>query len=199
MRIAEKLSLSLIAIATLMTSLIYPSSCYAEEQVKSEIMALVGMKVPPVLPFKKQAEIPGWNSLGSFHVGSSSIRVYGENGFTGNEGGFVLIHLDSDMTRTVIDARAVPLELLGFNLVDGKLNWRKNANKKFSVESCKKAGVEAAIIGLMQPEHGKEGCLHYSRKVKMAWCVNGETGKLETISPEGVSCFFPNGEDECYN
>jgi len=168
-------------------------------KIKSDLMALVGMKIPPAIPYKKQGKIPGWFSQGSIYIGSSTIKVYGENGYIGNEGGLVLIYLDNDKTRTIVDARVLPLDLLRFNIKDGKRIWHKDAKERFSVESCKKPGSEDAIIGLMRPEHGKEGCLHYSKQVKMAWRVNGSTGKLEEISPKGLSCFFPNGEDECYN
>ena len=188
-----------VAVTIAIASLAFPDSGYAEDKIKSELMALVGMKIPPAIPYKKQGEIPGWHSHGSIHVGSNAIPIYGENGYIGNEGGFVLIYFDNEMTRTVVDARVLPLNLLRFDLKDGKRVWRKDANKRFSVESCKKTGSEDAIIGLMSPERGKEGCLHYSWQVKMAWRVNVATSKLEEISPKGLSCFFPNGEDECYN
>lgn len=173
-----------------------PSLVLAADKDESEIMSLIGLKIAPT-PNGKQGDIAGWHSLSGSSVSSSTCSVYLENGYMRNEGGFILVQLDKDMTRTVRDGRVVSKDLLRYELKNEKLAWRKDAVKKYGVENCEKAGEKDAVIGLMRPERGKEGCLHYSKQVKMAWRVNAKTCKLEEIPSNGVVCFFPDAEDEC--
>jgi hypothetical protein len=176
-----------------------PLAGHAENKGESKLMALVGMRIPPVVPYKKQGKIPRLNVLRGFLLISndSTLDPGIVFGYIGNEGGFVLDHREKDLTRTVLDARVLPLDLLRFDLKGGKHVWRKDDMKKYSVFSCEKTGIKEAIIGLMRPEQGKEGCQHDSRQVKMAWRVNEKTRKLEEISPKGIVCFFTDAEDIC--
>jgi len=161
---------------------------------KSELISLIGMRVPPEVPFKKSGKIPGWHSKGG-----SLYGVLMENGYIGNEAGFIIASLEKDKTKIVLDARSLPMDLLRFELKDGEVIYKKSATKLYGVELCKKneSNTEDIYFGLMRPENNKEGCLHYSRDVIKAWRVNPITNKLEDISPDGVSCFYPNAEDEC--
>lgn len=163
----------------------------------SSIEQLIGLRIPPKVLGSKQGDLPGWNSSGGSILSSDGPTIIYENGYINDEGGFVLIQLDKDMTRTVIDGRRIPINLLRYQLRNGKLTSRKDAAKKYTVTPCEKKNDDGVYIGLMKPEHGKEGCLHYSKQVKMAWRLNEKTKKLDDVSPVGVYCFFPNAEDEC--
>ncbi|MBU0480149.1 MAG: hypothetical protein KKG47_03490 [Proteobacteria bacterium] len=194
-----KISFLLLAVAVLLT---VPHTGNAERGEGSEIMALIGMRVPPVEPFKKQGDISGWQDLGGFIViveggKDSTLLPVIENGYTANEGGFVLKQVDKDMTVTVLDARALPQSLLSYDLKDGKHAWRKDPYKRYSVFPCRKSGSEGAFVGLMRPEPGKESCLHNSGQVIRVWRLDEKKRKLEEVSTVGVSCFFMEGEDDC--
>ncbi|WP_126462782.1 hypothetical protein [Sulfuritortus calidifontis] len=163
----------------------------------SGIEQLIGLRIPPKILGSKQGDLPGWNTLGGSILSSNGNTILIERGYIKDEGGFVLIQVDRDMTRTVIDGRRLPINLLRYQLQNGKLAWRKNAINRYGIERCEKKGDVGVYVGLMKPEHGKEGCLHYSRQVKMAWRLNEKTTKLDDVSPVGVYCFYPDAEDEC--
>lgn len=182
--------------------LAFSASSYAEVSNKSKLMALINMKIPPAVPGMKRGKLLGWISSGGIGLSPNDpalLFLDVDEGFIGNEGGVILVSVDEDRTSTVLDARELPLGLLRYELKDGKRISRKDAFKQYSIQRCDKTGTTDLIVGLMRPEPGKEGCLHNSRIVKMAWRVNAKARHLEDISPDGVVCFFPDAEDECNN
>lgn len=191
-----------LILSAMITTLVFSALSYAEVNNKSHLMALIGMKISPAVPDKKRGDIPGWISSGGFGSTTNDPELYFlgvDEGFIGNEGGVMLVRVDKDMTATILDARELPLGLLRYEMKNGKRISRKDAFRQYSVQRCEKAGTTGLIIGLMRPEHGKEGCLHNSRIVKMAWRVNIKSRDLEDIPPDDVMCFFPDAEYECNN
>ena len=177
--------------------LLFPNLSYAEGNGKSEIMALVGMRIPPVVPGKSGGDIPRLQSMGSSLLIGLGPPIFGmEEGFINKESGFIVVKFESDLTTTILDGRTVPQALMSYKVVDGKGDFSEKRIRKYRITPCEVEATGERVIGLMRPEHGKEDCGHWSRQVKKAWRLNTQSEKLEDISPKGILC-YRGSESEC--
>lgn len=190
-------------VIALMTLLLgpMPSACLAQDrQGTAGIFSLVGMQIRPAIPGKKQGDIPAWNSISGRLLSSASndsrYNIVVEEGYVDSEGGFIVINLDIDLTQRILDAKVIPKELRQYDVVHGKAIWNRNAANRFRLSSCELPDGRG-VIGIMRPEVGKSGCMHWSRRVKRAWQFNETTAKLQEILPTGIRCYHSDAEDEC--
>lgn len=169
---------------------------HARDMNPPEVEALIGMRIPPIIPGKKSGSIPGWTSIGgtSFNdwVGASQI-------YSAHNSAIAVIRRDKDQSRLILDAKILPSRLLTYDLINNKTRPRKHWHQYYAVSSrCERLDGEY-IIGLMRPEPGKYDCNHESRRVIKAWQVNLNDGQMKEIQPAGVHCYFDRAEDDCSN
>ncbi|MBU1214990.1 MAG: hypothetical protein KKF58_05800 [Gammaproteobacteria bacterium] len=162
----------------------------ADEPLPPEVKKLIGMRIPA----KAGDVVPGWKVMGA--------GIFGVKTGAGQELGYELLYqqdisilvtdeLDSDHSRTIIDARILPRQLLTYKVEGGKAVRKKNANRMYFVEhGCKSENYEAVVVGLVRSENSKIGCEHWSSQVKRAWSIDVDSGRISEISPRGVSCLI---------
>ena len=70
---------------------------------------------------------------------------------------------------------------------------------RFSLsENCRSSEEdERMIFGLVKPEKGKETCSHFSKRVKLAWKIDRESGKITPMPTQGLQCFYLT-MDDCF-
>lgn len=189
-----------------------------------EVQALIGMKIPPVIKGEAGGSIPGFFVLGSSAAvtgsGSSPIIEGMEIGFetgvlaSGRPMLFVRGH-DKNLTTKIFDALMLPPDLIDwyfegnfeYALQHGQAHpdryfkwyWQTGQTGRFILsETCwSHKGDDRYIIGLIKQEKGKETCSHYSKRVKQAWLINKQSGRLAPISTRGLQCHYIS-MDDCY-
>lgn len=167
---------------------------YTRDKNPPEVDALIGMRIPPIVPGKKSGHIPGWASIGgaSFNDWVGVSQVYSKYGSA-----IAVIRRDKDQSRLILDVKMLPPNILTYDLVNNKTRLRKEWHRYYAIGGhCERQDGEY-IIGLMRPEPGKHDCNHESRQVIKAWQVNIHDGQMKEIQPIGVRCFFDRAEDDC--
>lgn len=176
----------------------------AGEKNPPEVEALIGMRLKwfPVAGSGKNEEIPGWTfkrwaSLNISPQPKQSIGV--EEIYQGN-GSFAFVVDLADAAnriRTILDAQALPRQLLGYTVKKDKIVWKKNTRQLYHFEPMCERAIHETVVGLMRPETGKEDCIHKSKRVLRAWIINEQSGRISEITPRGVSCYWGDAEYDC--
>lgn len=189
-----------------------------------EVRALIGMKIPPVIKGKASGSIPGFFGLGSSAAmtgsGSDAIIEGSSVGFqtgvlaSGRPMLFVTGH-DKDLTTKIFDALMLPPDLIDWYFEGDfeyalqhdqahpdryfKWYWQTGQTGRFVLsETCRShEDDERIIIGLIKQQKGKEGCSHYTKRVKQAWLIDKQSGRLMPISTKGLQCHYIT-VDDCY-
>lgn len=185
----------------------------------SEVQALVGMKIPPVIKGEAGGSIPGFFVLGGVPALSASGSSEISDGrnlelrtgvLASGRPMLFLMAYDKNLTREILDALMLPPDLNDWYFEgdfeyalqhdqahpDRYFKWRKN---RFTLsETCwSHKDDERIIIGLIKQEKGKETCSHYSKRVKQAWLIDKQSGHLAPISTRGLQCHYIS-MDDCY-
>lgn len=181
-----------------------------------EVQALVGMKIPPVIKGKvsvARGSIPGFFMLGSSGSGETSDgRNIGlETGVLASGRPMLFVTgIHKDLTTEILDVLMLPPDLIDWYF-EGNFEYEFQHHKanperhfkwrtgRFTLsESCRSnKGDERIILGLIKQEKGKETCSHYSKRVKQAWLIDKQSGRLTPISTWGLQCHYISEED-CY-
>lgn len=178
-----------------------------------EVQALIGMKLPPVRvegkdikiapwvkPFPPDyvrmspASVPGFNHIGGalfFENDKPKYSLaYSEGLANGKWPVFIIERIYEDKSKVILDAQMLPAELLEWPYVDKQLKHYLADRFRFS-QSCRSGSEDNRIIfGLVKPEQGKSDCGHFSRRVKMAWLIDPQTGRIKPLSTHGLQCYF---------
>lgn len=173
----------------------------ADEALPPEVKALIGMKIPAKAP-GRTGDIPEWKTIVGGVLGSkpNDIQEMGlEELYRDGISIFVIDLMDKrDRSRTVLDARLLPRQLLSYEIKNGKIVMKRNSSQLYSlVMGCERNRSEETIVGLMRPEPGKGNCTHNSKQVKRAWLIDPQTGRITDISPQDVSCPRVDAEYSC--
>lgn len=192
-----------------------------------EVQALIGMKIPPVVKGNKSVArngIPGFLAVSSSVALSRSGSSQSDDGKTlGLETGvlasgrqlLLVAAIRQDLTTEILDALMLPPDLIDWYFEGNfeyalqhdrahrdryfKWYWQAGQVGRFALsESCgANEEDERIIIGLIKQEKGKETCSHYSKRVKLAWLLDKQSGRLKPISTQGLQCHYIS-EDDCY-
>lgn len=180
-----------------------------------EVQALIGMKLPPVRVEGKDIKMAPWAraKLPPDYVRMSPARIpgfiyaggalfysydkdqpkdelgYSEGLADGKWPVFTIERIYEDKSTEILDVQMLPAELLEWQFVDKQ---RKDLKGRFRFsESCRTGSEDNRIIfGLVKPERGKSDCGHFSRRVKMAWLIDTQTGRIKPISTHSLQCYF---------
>lgn len=172
------------------------------DSLPPEVRALIGMKLPPKGVNMAPASIPRFFEVnGALLVDSGekadSVLAYAEGLFEGKWPIFLLERIyHPDRTMEILDARVLPANLLDWRLVNGKPE-RNSGHFRLSERCRVNDKDERVILGLVKPEHGKEYCAHFSKRVKQAWHMDMKSGCLAPIATQGLQCEYITMND-CY-
>jgi len=165
---------------------------HTEQQLPADIKALIGLKIPDMESGGKGG-IPSWSLKGGSLVGKQQFGV--EQWYRGGEFIFLVRRLD-DAGRIVLDARVLPRHLLAYHEKNGDLVFEQRSSK-YSFESMCYRLKDELVVGLMRPERGKEDCTHTTKRLKRAWKIDAQNGRISDIPTQGVSCSFMDAEYSC--
>lgn len=173
---------------------------YARDKNPPEVEALIGMQIQAHGP-GEPGRIPGWRV-----IQSSTLSVETHPQFLGYEelirgsiSIFIIDRLDKrNLSRTILDAHVLPLQLLTYRVTGGKAVARQDRRSRYTMQThCSREGIEGHVIALARPKPGMEQCENAIAEVRRAWRIDGQTGKIEDIPTSGVTCTFVTGI-ECY-
>jgi len=181
-----------------LTLSIYPAQNYASDKAAlPQACPPRGLTIPAEVPFKRIGMMPGWERSGTSgglrDVGSA---FYGQEIVTkGPTDCAVLYFANPDRSRVVKDS----VEITKAYRNPGA-PWTEQGNcyvlrpdGSFDHES------NDLIIGFTLPEKGREGCTHYSRRVRGAWRINFDTGRYIPVPTKQLICDRPEAGDGCYD
>ena len=197
-----------LAVASWMTSM--PGNAYCGDiPVPPEVQALISMKLPPVRIEGKDIKsvkpyppdfvrmvptsIPEFIYVDGALIYENDKPKYSLGYSAGFADGkwpvFTLERIYEDKSKEILDAQMLPAELIEWQLVDKKT---KHLKGRFRLsESCRASSEDNRIIfGLVKAERGKSDCGHFSRRVKMAWLIDQQTGRINPMSARGLQCYF---------
>lgn len=177
------------------------SQC-GDDSLPPEVKALIGKKLPPKIAGISPSEIPNFiEANGALLVDSGdtaiSVLAYSEGVLAQKWPVFFMVRIYHPSRETeILDARILPANLLDWRLKNGvveensghyKLSGRCRANKEDA----------RIILGLVRTERGKEGCSHFSRRIKQAWQMDVKSGSLALVATQGLQCEYITMND-CY-
>lgn len=165
----------------------------ADDVLPPEVRALVGMKVPPKIVGKEPSPIPDFYYLGGAlvdeDVKQDSSLAYSEGVVAGKWPVFIVRRIASDRSAEILDARVLPDNLIGWRFNGKDIEYLKG-RYTFS-EHCQIEEKDLQLIfGLVKPEKGKSDCAHFSRRVKLAWQIDRQSGRITSIPTKGVKCEY---------
>lgn len=168
---------------------------HARDKNPPDVDALIGIRIPPVIPTIKSGSIPGWISIGGTSINDlvSVEQIYGTH-----HSAIAVIWRDKSRSSLIVDAKALPPKLLTYDIINNRARLRRNWQKYYSIGSHCERNDGASIVGLMRPEPGRHNCNHESRQIIKAWQVDSN-GKLRDMQPTGVQCYFDGAENDCSN
>jgi hypothetical protein len=194
-------------------SLLVVSAQGADDKLPPEVRVLIGMKLPAVriegtdikrAPWAKPlssdyvrmspARVPGFIYAGGALVYENDKSInwlaYSEVLADGKWPVFIIERIYEDKSTEILDAQMLPAKLLEWPYVDKQLKHYLEDRFRFS-ESCRTGSEDNRIIfGLVKPERDKFDCGHFSRRVKIAWLIDPQTGRIKPISTQGLQCYF---------
>lgn len=188
----------LIRIFLCWLSFILVNAQAADGVLSPEVKVLIGMKIPPKAP-GRSGDVPGWLDLDSQGIANSiGFSILQKDSVT-------ILAIDSvdpnDQTRTILDVRTIPGNLLNRYMKDGQVQLKKNDMQLYRITTaCLRGGSpddEGVLIGMWRYKPGTKNCADSSNLIKKAWLLNSESGKLTDVSPEDITCrdIFTCGED----
>lgn len=208
-----------VKLTTLILALVLVSeNAFCREPNPPEVQALIGMKIPPrtkmvrvtnkqtgeTQEMEKMAPgvIPGFTDVGGEMLAYSkdSYAIGLKEGFIHKIPVFVVDRLDyKNFNLKIVDAQALPPELLEWRLVAGKIDYvsgryRLSADCEFK-DKTKDVSRYVRLLGLVKPEKGKTDCAHNSDQVKQAWGIDGRNSRIESIPTEGLKCAYITMDD----
>lgn len=205
--------------------IVMTESARCEEMLlPTKVQAFIGMEIPPVIKSVASGSIPNFISLSSSSavtrhgtnpsIGGRNVGFY--YGVLADRAPvlFVIGH-DKNLTTKIFDVLILPPDLIDWYFKGDfkyalrhdrqhwdryfKWYWQDGQTGRFMLsESCgSNENDERYIIGMIKQENGKESCSHYSKRVKLAWLIDKESGRLTRISTQGLQCHYIAAED-CY-
>ena len=168
----------------------------ADAAMPPEVKALIGMKLPPLVVGKAAASIPNFISHGGSLLDEQSgeMLAYNEGIVGGKWPVFVVQRINKERYLEVLDAQLLPADLLDWRFVDGEFKNNSDHFKfvkgRYSLSQSCQPDEGQIIFGLIKPENGKETCEHDTSRVKRAWNINRQNGKISSKSTKGLSCHY---------
>lgn len=184
-RVSARVFFSLCLVA-LMPSLVFSAS-----REDAEISALIGQGVWTLSGEGVNASSK-WNEKGGGFIRHPELALH--EYYRENQAMFLIVRQD----LTISDARRLPLDVMNYRVRGRDIIFFDVARRYELIHYCHDGKNSSAIvIGLARPEKGKDGCIHWTTKVRNAWEVDLNTGKLKDIPAEGVSCYMWGAPDSC--
>ena len=169
----------------------------ADEVRPAEIINLIGVTIPPIVAGKSRANVPSFVAKESIGGGSGTISY--EYGVIGDRWPVLIVEsINEDRALKILNIQMLPANQLDWRYENGKfLELEGHLHVSFFCKSSEKD--KRNIFGLIKPERDKSGCVHLnSKQVKQAWLVDGNDGRIISISPRGLTCVYEEeGENEC--
>lgn len=164
-----------------------------EGPMPPEVKALIGMKIPPKISGKSGAPIPKFITFGggmlNRKIGNETSRkeLIFEEGIVNEKWPVFIVYAShADKTREILDARLLPKELINWRYANGKIKRLEEGSPLiFSTDCLYKKGDGRIIFGLENPKFEHEGM---SIRIERAWEINPQSGHIESISTEGITC-----------
>lgn len=165
----------------------------AEVAMPPEVKALIGMKLPPKIVGRTPADIPGFYQMSGALIWTEEKQG---NALTYDEGVvgdkwpvFIVGRISSDKSAEILDAQMLPANLIEWRLDNGNRKYLEG-RYRFSVNCKIKEKDTRIILGLVKPEKGKSDCAHFSSRVKLAWQVDRQSGRITPMPTKGMKCEY---------
>lgn len=168
-----------------------PSVVCSAKPGDAEVSALIGQGIW-TLPKQGSNQSSGWNLIGGRTIRDPELSLH--EYYRDKQAIFVIVKKD----RTIADARLLPMQVLNCRVSEAKYIFINDARRYGLTHVCQvKNNSDAVVIGLARPEKGRDGCVHWTTRVRNAWEVDAKTGKLKDLSVEGVSCYLDGSGYVC--
>lgn len=164
-----------------------------DEAMPPEVKKLIGMKLPPKVAGRVPALIPDFYEVTGALVGQDEHQeneiAYSE-GVVGNKWKvFIVERISTDKSVEILDAQILPENLIEWRLDDGNRKYLEG-RYRFSVNCHTKEKSSQIIFGLVKPEKGKSDCAHFSRRVKLAWQIDRQSGRITLMPTKDMKCEY---------
>jgi len=165
----------------------------ADNAMPPEVSSLIGMKLPPKITVEgnRTADIPEFIYLGgALRSEESGVSLaYDEGLASGKWPVFLIERIYENKTTVILDAQMLPANLMEWRFVGGQFTFLKNRFKLS--DRCKGEGEDTRLIfGLVKAEKGKSDCGHTSKRVKQAWQIDRQSGRITPMPTNGLQCYF---------
>lgn len=210
----------LLAVAGGMTPLL-ANAQGTDDAMPPEVKALIGMKLSPVRVEGRDIKRAPWTkplppdyvkmvppSIPNFvDVASAVIPVTNVLSarsdcalgyYLGDANGkwpvFLIDCTYPDMSVEILDVQMLSENLIEWKYIGGK---RKFLEDRFQFsDSCEtRVGDSRIIFGLVKPEKGKLDVSHDSIRVKQAWQIDEQSGRIAPISTKELQCHYFMGDN----
>lgn len=176
----------------------YPLQSYASD--KNRLVQACpprGLEVSAEVPYQRMKEIPGWEQSGvSGALRDVGKAFYGQTIVTRGATDCAVLYLArEDRSRVVKDSINITKVYRnpGAPLTELSYCYVLRPNGRFDRMSGEQ------IVGFTLPEKGREGCNHYSRRVRGAWRIDFEAGRYIPVAPGKLICDRPEAGNSCYD
>ncbi|MDD5472266.1 MAG: hypothetical protein PHP05_10170, partial [Sideroxydans sp.] len=115
--------------------------------------------------------------------------AYGEGVVANKWDVFIVERFSADKSVEILDAQMLPANLIEWRLDDGNRKYLEG-RYRFSVNCYAEEKASHLIFGLVKPVKGKSDCAHFSKRVKLAWQVDRQSGRITPIPAKGVKCEY---------
>ncbi len=191
---------SFVLFAGLCGMLLACNSQGSEDVMPPEVQKLIGMKILPKVVGRKQADIPNFHPISGAlideDVKQGSALTYSEGVVDNKWPVFIVEMIASDMSAEILDAKMLPANLIEWQMENGNKKYL-DGRYKFSGHCQTKEESSQIIFGLVKPEKGKSDCAHFSRRVKLAWLIDRQSGQITPLPSKDVMCEYIT-MSECY-
>lgn len=164
-----------------------------DEPLPPEVKKLIGMKIPPKNIGKSGAPIPNFIRFGEGNlnrqIGDETPRAelgYEEGLFDEKWPVFIVSSSHDDRTLEILDVRLLPKKLINWRYANGKITRLEVGNFLIFSPYCQyEKNVDRIIFGLEDPKFEHD---NYSIRIERAWEIDPQTGRIKSISTQGVTC-----------
>jgi hypothetical protein len=190
--IIRNLRFVLLAVVSSVVLLAGNAQC-ADEPLPPEVKALIGMKIPPKIAGKEPGHIPNFIRFGESmlnrQIGSETMKAelgYSE-GMVGKKWPvFIVSAIHDDRTLEILDAQLLPMKLINWRYMNGKIERLKKGNFLIFSAWCQYANGDGRIIfGLEDPKVEHDG---YSSRIERAWEIDMQNGHIKSIPTHRIKC-----------
>lgn len=164
-----------------------------DEPLPQEVRKLVGMKIPTDVVGSKGKYIPRFIRFGSGmlnrKIGNEVPKaelVYEEGLINEKWSVFMVSAMNENGVLEILDARLLPKDEINWRYANGKITRLEDGDFLIFSPYCQYENNEDRIIfGLEDPKYERD---NYSTRIERAWEIDPQTGRIKSISTQGVIC-----------